>query len=197
MYMVKMVANVGIIEIDSYVWFLILPLVYSLAPVSLSVVVIAVFSTLCLGLVVDCLFSYKLAALARISYGMVVRYQLVALGASLVASGLFFLWYVKVWGLGSLVLMSPKAHELDSVMRFGHYNYKALLSGFAYGFVMQWFTSELLVVIGAVLMMPFMSISLVVAGALAHLIRYRERLYPVCFGVYAGYMVWLMVQAVI
>nr|MBP9765354.1 hypothetical protein [Candidatus Babeliales bacterium] len=30
MYMVKMVANVGIIEIDSYVWFLILPLVYSL-----------------------------------------------------------------------------------------------------------------------------------------------------------------------
>lgn len=194
-YMVQIISRVGIIEIDSYAWFVILPLVYMIAPTSDVVIAIAVFATLCLGLIIDFMFSYKLADLANVSYHKIVRYQLIASFCASISAGLFFIWFCKTWGLASFAFIAPKAHELDSVINFGYFDFKVLIAGILCGSAVLMITAELLTVIGAVLMTPFMSLTLVVAGVGAHLVKKRERWYPVWFGVYAGHMLWLIVQA--
>jgi hypothetical protein len=196
-YLVQIIAEIGIVEVDSYVWFVILPLVYMLAPSSLIVVAVAVFATLCLGLVVDGMFSYKLADLAQVSYPKIVRYQLLASFCGAISAGLFFLWFNALWGFGSFPLVAAKARELDGVIQFGFYDYKVLFSGMLCGLVLLTITTELLAVIGAVLMTPFMSSVLVIAGVSAHLVKKRETWYPLWFGVYAGHMLWLIFQAVL
>lgn len=195
-YLVEIIAKIGIIEIDSYVWFVLLPVVYFAAPSSVSVLAIAVFSTLCLGLVVDFLFSYKLAQLSKVPYRLVLKYQVVAYVCAAFSAGLLFVWYSNSLGIGSFALMAPKARELDDIIQFGRYDYKVLCAGFVYGLCMLGLSSELLIVIGAMLMAPNISSWLVLAGALAHLIRNRERFYPVWFGVYAGHMLWMILAAV-
>jgi len=194
-YLVEIIAKIGVIEIDSYVWFILLPVVYFAAPSSLSVLAIAVFSTLCLGLVVDFLFSYKLAQLAKVPYQFVLRYQIIAAVCASLAAGVLFVWYSSSWGIGSFALMAPKARELDDIIQFGRYDYKILCAGFVYGVCMLALTKELLIVVGAMLMAPAISSWLVLAGALAHLIKNRERFYPVWFGVYAGHMLWMVLAA--
>lgn len=196
-YLVQIIAEIGIIEVDSYVWFVILPLVYMMAPSSLIIVAVAVFATLCLGLVVDGMFSYKLADLAQISYHKIVRYQLIASFCAAISAGLFFLWFNVLWGFGSFPLIAAKAQELDGVIQFGFYDYKVLFAGILCGIAMLAVTAELLTVIGAILMAPFMSSVLVIAGVSAHVVKTREGWYPLWFGVYAGHMLWLIVQAVI
>ncbi len=196
-YMVQIISEVGIIEIDSYAWFVILPLVYMVAPTSDVVVAIAVFATLCLGLIVDFMFSYKLADLAKISYHKIIRYQLIASFCAAIAAGLFFIWFCTTWGLSSFEFVTPKAHELDSIIKFGQFDLKILIAGILCGVVVLMITSELLTVIGAILMAPFMSATLVIAGMSAHLIKKRERWYPMWFGVYAGHMLWLIIQVIL
>jgi hypothetical protein len=193
--MSRIVGEIGIIEVDSYVWFVLLPLIYFLSPTSLCVVVVAVFATLCLGLVVDAMFSYKLAQLSDVSYPKILKYQIVACVAAAVAAGLFFLWYGNHFEAGSLALAVPKAHDLADMIQFGRYDYFVLFCGLLYGIVVSVATSELLVVTGAVLMLPVVSAWLILIGAIAHLVPHRERLYPICFGVYAGHSLWLMMRA--
>lgn len=194
-YLVEIIAKIGVIEIDSYVWFILLPAVYFAAPSSLSVLSIAVFSTLCLGLVVDFLFSYKLAQLANVSYRLVLKYQIISVVCAAISAGILFVWYSSAWGIGSFALMAPKARELDDIIQFGRYDYKILGAGFIYGLFMLVLTRELLIVIGAMLMSPVISTWLVLSGALAHLVKNRERFYPVWFGVYAGHMLWMVLAA--
>jgi|GEM_PF-1250687 len=194
-YLVQIVAEVGVVEVDSYVWFIVLPLIYFASLSSLTIVAIAVFATLCLGLVIDCLFSYKLAQLSKIEFASVFKYQIISSVVASVSVGVFFLWYSKTFELDSFSLFVSRAHELDDIIKFGRYDYRILLCGFLYGWVVRAVTTDLLIVIGAVLMAPSISIWLVIAGAFAHIVRQREKYYPLWFGVYAGHSLWLIVRA--
>ncbi len=194
-YMVEILAEIGIIDVDSYVWFVILPLVYKMAPASNVVIAIAVFSMLSLGLIVDFMFSYKLADLAHVSYNKVMRYQLISFFCAASVAGMFFLWFFQIWKLNDFALAGFKAHELDAVIQFGFYDYKVLLSGIVVGFCVLFLTSELLIIIGAVIMEPFTSMVLIIAGIGAYLVKKKEQWYPMWFGVYAGHMLWLLGQA--
>lgn len=194
-YLVQIVAEVGVVEVDSYVWFIVLPLIYFASLSSLTIVAIAVFATLCLGLVIDCLFSYKLAKLSNIEFASVFKYQIISAVVSAFSVGVFFWWYSKTFEVDSFSLFVSRAHELDDIIQFGRYDYRVLLCGFVYGWLVRLFTAELLIVIGAVLMMPSVAIWLVIAGAFAYVVPEREKYYPIWFGVYAGHSLWLIVRA--
>jgi hypothetical protein len=192
-YMIELIAWVGIVEIDAYVWVLLLPVLYTLGPTSLASVVIAIFATLTLGLVVDMMFSYKLADLANISYAKIVRYQMIAIFCAAIAGGLFLYGYAQLKGIDAFGF-APKAYELEQIINFGKYDFRVLCAGMMFALLVLLLTSELLVVIGAALMTPFMASVLVLAGVLAHLIKKPEHWYPLWFGVYAGHMLWLIID---
>jgi hypothetical protein len=191
-YVVELIADIGIAGISSYVWLIVLPLVYLFAPSSVFVVAVAVFATLCVGLVLDAMVVYKLADLAGVSYLKVLRYQMVGLVCAAVTVGLFFIWYSQDWSLGSFELVAPKAQELDQIIHFGRYDYKVLFLGFLFGLGLLFTTHDMLVVIGAILMEPSVSVWLILSGACAHLIKNRERYYPLWFSMYAGHVLWLI-----
>jgi len=194
-YMVDIISEVGIIEIDTYVWFVLLSVVYFIPTASLSIIALSVFSMICLGLVIDFVFSYKLADLSGIDYKVITKYQVIAVITSACSAGLIF-WYLNhVFDLGSFDLMANKAHEFDSIIKYGKYNYKIFLAGFGFTLFLRHFTKHILTITGGVLMSPFVSAILIASGAFARLIKNREKLYPVCFGVYAGHMLWMILAA--
>jgi hypothetical protein len=193
-YMIDIVSTVGVIEVDTYVWFILLIVIYFTPIASLNIVALSVFSMLCLGMVVDLLFSYKLADLSGIDYRFITRYQIVAVICSSLTAGFLF-WYIsKTFDIGSFNLISDKAHELDSIMRFGKYDYKIFAAGFVYSAILGRFFKGILTIVGAVLMTPFVSTMLVASGAVAHLVKNREQYYPLCFGIYAGHMLWMILS---
>lgn len=194
-YMVDIVAKVGIIEIDTYVWFILLIAIYFIPATSVSIVALSLFAMICLGLVVDFMFSYKLADLSGIDYKLIVKHQLIAVLCCAATAGLWFLYLNHTFDLGSFQLLSDKAHELDSVIRFGKYDYRIFVAGFVYAIILKRFFNNVLTITGGVLMAPFVSTMLIVSGAFAHLIKNREKFYPVCFGIYAGHMLWIILSA--
>lgn len=195
-YVAGIVGEIGVIEFDNFVWFVILPLVYFASMSAQGILEIAMFSTLCIGIVVDLLFSYKLAQLANVSHQKILKYQLVGFFVAALCSGVVMLWYFKSFDLGKLQLFNPKAYELDDMINFGVYNYRVVLCGFLWGLVIRFMSKELLAVIGATLMAPSVSIWLIVASALSSLVYQREKLYPLWFGVYAAHSLWMTIRAI-
>lgn len=196
-YMIQILSEIGIVPVDTYVWFIILPLIYMIAPTSMITLAVWVFAMLSLGIILDVMFSYKLADLAKVSYPKMVRYQLVSILSAAIFIGIFFIWYCKKWSLDTFQFIAPQADQLNAAISFGFYDYKVLLAGIVCGVAVLTITSELLSVIGVVLMTPYMSLTLIVAGIIAHFVKKRERWYPLWFGVYAGHMLWLMIQVFI
>lgn len=194
-YVALIIAEIGVIEIDNYVLFVLLPLAYLTTISTTPSLAIVVFATLFLGLVVNALFSYKLAALAKVPFKIIFDYQIVACAISAFTAGFFFLWYSKSCNMGSLDLFFQKAQSLNAIILYGQYDYRIVIAGFLYGLLMQVFVREILVVIGAVIMDPAISCVLVVSGAFAYLVKNRERYYPLWFGVYVGHSLCLMLKA--
>lgn len=193
----KILGEIGVVELDSFVWFIILPLIYGVIHVSsLSVLFVSLFSMLCLGMVIDLIFAYKLAHLANIEYRRIFHYQLLGLGVASLVSGLIMWLYFYMFGLNLGQLVAPKAQELDNLIQFGAYNYKVLICGIVWSCIFQLVCKEILAVIGATLMAPTISIWLMVASASSYVIKKPERLYPLCFGVYAGHVCWIIVRSV-
>lgn len=193
-YLVQVLAKFGVIEVDSYVWLVLLPMIYFLHPTSLSVVIIAIFATLVLGIVVDAMFSYKVIDLAKISYQKALRYQIVASICSGLTAAIFFWIYGKHWMDHAAIVLAPKAHELDAIIRLGHYDYRILIFGILMGLIILAVTSELIVIIGAMLMSSFMALILIIAGGLSYWVIDRKKWYPFWFGIYAGQILCLMVE---
>jgi hypothetical protein len=191
-YMVNIISDVGVIEIDTYVWFILLIAIYFIPSTSLSIVALSVFGMLCLGLVVDFMFSYKLADLSGIEYKVIFKYQLIAVIASACTAGFWFWNLDNIFNLGSFDLIANKAHQFDSIVRYSKYNYKIFLTGFGFALCLSRFTNNILTITGGVLMTPFFSVTLIASGAVAHLIKNREKFYPLCFGIYAGHMLWMI-----
>lgn len=194
-YVGLIIAEVGAIEVDNYVWFILLPLIYFSSISSLAIIAIAVFTTLCLGLVVDAVFSYKLAQLANIQFSTVFRYQILACLIAAFSAAIFFFIYSKYFDLASLSVFFAKVRELDDIIQFGQFDYRVVVCGMAYGLLIRVVTTELLVVIGSVVMTPALSCWLIISGAIAHFVRNREQYYPLWFGVYAGHSLCLMIKA--
>lgn len=192
------VAEIGVVDLDSFVFMVLLPFVYHhVVTTSNTVLMVAVFSTLSLGMVADLLFSYKLADLAKISYVQILKYQIVGFCVAVVSAGFVIWWYIHLFGLDSMQLLAPKAHELDNLISFGSYNYQVLLCGCVWGWVISMLSYDTLSVIGATLMAPSVAVWLIVAGSVSHLVRHREKYFSLCFGVYAAHSLWIMVRAVL
>ena len=194
----RILGQIGVVDIVSFSWFIILPLIYGVIAIpSSSVVAAALFAMLCLGMVIDLIFSYKLASLAKISYQKILQYQLLGFVTTILISGFAMWWHIHTFGFDSAKLTSPQALELGQLIQFGAYDHVVLLCGVACGIILQMFRKEMFTIVGAALMMPSMSIWLIIAGVLSHVVKNPEKLYPMWFGVYAGQVCWIVMRLVI
>lgn len=193
----RIVGVIGIIDINGFVWCVLLPLLYCSDISSLNVLLVATFVTLCLGMVIDLIFSYKLTRLAQISYSYVLRYQMIAFFVVVITSGIVMWYYAQAFTEQSLSLVASDAQDLDSLINFGVFNYKIFMSGMLSGLLVLFSRQSLLGVVGLTLMIPYHSMWLIIAGAISFLVVDRRKLYPLWFGVYAAHAFWMIVWAIL
>lgn len=197
-YVCVIVAKIGVIDLSVFVWLILLPLSYLYSGNQLtSVVCVSVFSMLCIGLVVDLLFSYKLAELSNISYERILRYQILGFAVAMMSSGFIVWWYLHNFTLGSFDLLAQSAQEFNVMIQFGTYDHSVVIVGFVFGLIIRLIVPEPLVVVGAMLMPTSVTFWLVFAGAFSYFIKNSQRFYPFWFGVYASHALWMMILALI
>jgi len=189
--------RVGVIDIQGFISFMILPFTYFFFAPSYSVLFVIAFATVCLGLVVDLLFSYKLAHLAKIPHMQMLLYQAIGFVTAASAVGFVLWWYINSFKLGSSYLLAQQALSQEIFITFSNYNYHILFLGFLVTWMLSFICADLLVVIGGFVMPVSMSFWLVLAGSLSYIINKREKYFPFCFGVYASHSVWMVARALL
>lgn len=193
----KVVGEIGIIDIDGFVWCILLPFLYGSTVSSMHLLVIIVFVTIFLGVIVDLIFSYKLTTLSSMPYPYVLRYQTVAFFIAIVTSG-FMMWlYAQNFNEDSLQLFAFDAQTFEEIINFGKINYGVLSCGILSGLIVSFTNVPILAVVGATLMSPSTSVWLVLAGATSYIVSDHKKLYPLWFGIYAAGAVWMVILAIL
>lgn len=193
----KIVGEVGIVDINGFVWCVLLPFLHSSNMSAMNLLLIATFITLFLGIVVDLVFSYKLTSLASISYRRVVKYQLLGFFVATVTSGIIMWFYAQSFSRESLYLFAQDAQALDTLINFGAFNYKIFICGALSGLLVLLAKESLLAVAGMTLMAPHVSIWLIISGLATFLVKDPKKLYPLWFGVYAAHVASMIIWALI
>lgn len=191
------VGEIGVLDIQSFVSFIILPLTYFSYVQSLPALIIVVFCTICLGVVIDLLFSYKIAHLAKIDHLKILKYQIFGFMVAACSVGFVLWWYISIFKLGSTNLLAQQALSQETFITFGNYNYHVLLLGFLYGVLLFLFCSEMLVVIGGFMMPIYMAFWLIFAGGLSYLVKDPRKYYSFWFGIYASHALWMFMRSIL
>lgn len=194
-YSIDIISTIGIIDIQTYVLFVLLGMIYFIPSGMSGMIAVSVLATLSLGIVVDLLFSYKLASLANVDHKFVTKYQIVGVVSSMLFAGIVFWYFCSSFSIQSYSALAEKTYQFEDFFKFAQYNPKVFFVGFFYGAVLHFVVGDLLSIIGGVLMNPIVSAVLVVSGAFANLIKEREKIYPVFLGIYAGHMLWTLLTA--
>lgn len=197
MILASVFAETGVLDLPSFGSFVVIPFGY-LFYVSSEVQLISfVFATICLGLVVVLLFSWKIADLARISLFEVVKYQAIGFFVAAISVGFVVWWYAIELNLSASSLFSSQALLQEKFMTLQLYDVRVWLFGFLFGVALYSLTTEMSLVITGC-MMEFAVVGWVIfAGIIARFVKDREAYYPFCFGVYASHAIWLFVQTIL
>lgn len=181
----KIVGQIGIIGFDGFVWCILLPLLYGTMISEINLLLVATFATVCLGMVIDLIFSYKLTQLSGVSDQRILKYQLIGFFVAAITSGAVMWYYAQSFDEQSLYLFAGDAQDLDALINYGLFNYKIFIFGILSGLVILFARQSLLSVVGMILMNPHVTIWLIITGSASFLVKDRQKLYPLWFGVYA------------
>lgn len=190
-------ARVGVLDLPNFGSFVVVPLGYMFYVSSQMLLIAFVFSTICLGLVINLLFSWKIADIARISFRSILKFQLVGFVVAAVSVGFVIWWYVSVLNFNADTLFSSQALLQEKFITLAAYDLRVLLLGFMCAITLYFVTADVAIVIAGC-MMNFSVVGwLVLAGFIAYFTKDREKYYPFCFGIYASHAIWLFVQAML
>lgn len=194
-YVVEIYSELGVIDVSSFAWFIVLPIVYFFHVPSLVFITIFSFSVLCFGLVVDCFFSYKLAELANLSFSKILKYQIIGSLSAAVAVAIFLYCFATSAHFVNISILIDRIPEMSAMASFTEYDLVIFLAGFLCGWCVVLLTSDLLIVIAVILTSPLVAAILSVAAITSDFTSKPKRWYPLWFGVYAGHMFWLIVRS--
>lgn len=190
-------AQVGVLDLPNFGSFVVVPLGYIFYVSSQVLLISFVFSTICLGLVINLLFSWKVADFAQVSFQKVLRYQILGFAVAAVSVGFIIWWYVSVLNFNVDTLFSSQALLQEKFITLAVYDLRVLLLGVLCAIALYFITADIAIIIAGC-MMDFSVVGwLVFAGGVAYLVKGREKYYPFCFGIYASHAIWLFIQAIL
>lgn len=190
-------AEVGVLDLPNFGSFIVVPFFYFFSVSAESALIAFVFCTICMGMVVTLLFSWRLSVLTSISYERLLRYQLLGFVVAVISIGMLIWWYVTFLKLGDKSLFSDQALLQERFITLTIQGNGILLLGFLSGTVLYLLVADVSIVIAGCMMSFSVVMWLVAAGFLAKFIKNRERFYPVCFGMYASHAIWLFIQSLL
>jgi hypothetical protein len=192
LYSVDVLSMIGIVDVSTYVLFVLLGMIYFVSAGMVTMIAVSVLATLCIGIVIDLIFSYKLASLANVDYKFVTKYQIISILTSIFCAGIIFWYFCSSFNIQSYSALAGKTYQFENMVKYAEYNPKIMFAGFFYGVMLYYLLGDLLAIVGSVLMEPAVSTVIVISGAFANMIKNREKIYPAFLGIYAGHMLWLL-----
>lgn len=197
MIVASIFASVGVLDLPNFGSFVVVPLGYLFYVSSQKLLIAFVFSTICLAVIVNLLFLWKLADFAQVSYEKFLKFQVLSFIVAAFSVGFIIWWYASVLNLNAQTVFSSQALLQEKFMTLAIYDWRIFILGFACALGLYFVIEDMAMVIAGC-MMDFSVVGwLVLAGVIAYLVKDREKYYPFCFGIYASHAIWLFIQAIL
>lgn len=191
-YVTRVFAQLGVVEVESFVAFVVVPLIYYCS-VSLHVgLMVTMWVMLILGFMVDGIFSYSLSRKVGIAYKDLLFVQIIAIIAAAL-SCVCIMYAARSFVLsGDFSSITSIANRLDVFVILPQLNYKIIAIGLGYGLLLRCLMAEVMGVVGALLVEPVVSVTLLIFGSISRFFPNKKDWYPVLFGIYAAQLILMM-----
>lgn len=193
----RFIGEVGVVDAPSFASILLFPLMFMVKLSAFWLLMVAIMSLLIFGIVIDLLFSSKIAELARVEYRKVLLFQLFGCLVSACCVGFILWWYMYKFGLHKNDMVYSNSLQLSEFIKYQVYDYKVFYLGLLIGFILLFLGQDLLSIAGAILLNPALGIALIGAGYVSSCVKKPDAWYPAWFGFYAGHSVLLLIKGLI
>jgi len=188
--------KIGLARLGMFATFVMVPAMLLFNVNFLQITLIATFVEVCGGVAADVLFGRKMVPLMQIPRETMQRYQLLGLiTSSLCVGGIFWL-LINQFGLGTAELFAQKAKNRELLVAIKQFDWRIVLMGFGYGYLLRRAHVNPSLVLGGILMPINVSLGLIIGGLATYLVKDKEEWYPFWSGVFASNSLWMLFRSI-
>lgn len=187
--------KIGLARLGMFATFVMVPAMLLFNVSVLQITLIATFVEVCGGVAADVLFGRKMIPLMQIPRKTMQRYQLLGLVTSSLCVGGIFWLLINHFGLGTPELFAQKAKNRELLVAIHQFDWRILLMGFGYGYLLRKVRVNPSLVLGGILMPINVSLGLVIGGLSTYLVHDKEEWYPFWSGVFASNSLWMLFRS--
>jgi uncharacterized oligopeptide transporter (OPT) family protein len=195
-YQIVVIAGkIGMALLGRFATFVMLPGLFLFGFNAVQVTIVATFVELCGGIATEILFGLKTAQLANINKRDTFYFQVFGLILSSFVVSVVFWLLVTHFQLGSGQLFAQRSQARALLVQAGNFDYTVVAIGVAFGFVLKQFKMNPMLVLGGLLMSLSLTLGLVTGGLSTFLYKDKQKLEPLCSGMYAANSLWMIIHA--
>ena len=186
--------KIGLAPFGRFATFVMLPGFFMFGYDSIQITLVSLLVSLSGGIAVDLLFGRKMAQLTDINRRSIFWMQLLGLVVSAVAFSYIFTVLAQHFGIGSAELVAQRARARALLINVHHFNYLILALGGLYGFLLERFSVNPLLVFTGLLFPVDYSLMLIAGGLLTYVAQDKEEWDPFWSGVFAATSLWMVLR---
>jgi hypothetical protein len=189
--------KIGLARLGMFATFVMVPAMLLFNLNMIQITIIATYVEVCGGVAADVLFGRKMIPLMKISQKTMQRYQLLGLVVSSLCVGGVFWLLINHFGLGTPELFAQKAKNRELLVAIKQFDWRILLMGFGFGYLLRRVHVNPSLVLGGILMPINVSLGLIIGGLGTYLVKDKEEWYPFWSGVFASNSLWMLIRSVL
>ncbi len=195
-YQVLVIAGkIGLAPLGRFATFVMVPGMFLFNLTLVQITMVAAFVEIAVGVASDVLFGRKMANLASIEHKQIVAYQLLGLIVSSALVGIVFWLLISCVGIGPYgELPVNKAYTRALLISINSFDIPALAMGIVFGYLLKFTKVNPTLILGGILMPPQYSLMLILGGLSTYLVKDREKIYPLCSGMFAANSLWMLLK---
>lgn len=197
-YQIVVIAGkIGLAQLGRFATLVMIPgmLIFNLNYV--QIMLIATFVELCSGIATELLFGRKIGRLSSLGLNRIKIFQLIGLIVSAFSVGFVFFFFIKNLQLGSAELFAQRAQARALLINVKSFNFYVLLVGLAFGYFLQRFKFNPMLVLGGLLMPVNMVLCLLTGAFFKYITPKKYDLEPFWSGVFATQSIWILLKIIL
>lgn len=195
-YQIVVIAGkIGLALLGRFATFVMLPGLFLFGFNAVQVTIVATFVELCGGVATEILFGLKAAQLAGINKRDTFYIQVFGLILSSLVVSIVFWLLVTHFQLGSAQLFAQRSQARALLVQAGNFDYTVVAIGVGFGFILKKFKMNPMLVLGGLLMSLSLTLGLVAGGLSTFLCKDKQKLEPLCSGMYAANSLSMIIHA--
>jgi hypothetical protein len=194
--MMVIAGKIGIAPLGRFATFVMVPGMFLFNLTKTQIIFMATFVEIAGGVACDTLFGRRMALLSSIDRKKVIQYQWLGLIVSSCAVGIIFWLFISHFGLGSHegALAVNKAVARALLINGKSFDFYVLAMGSIFGYLVTYTRISPMLILGGILMPPYISLMLIVGGLSTYIVKHKEDYYPFWSGVFTANSLWMLVK---